>query len=157
MKKWSFFLVLLVFSLVVKAQNNSIKQFSFLIGGWIMETPNGKITEYWRNEVDSLMGDSYSIGSSGERVLLETLIIKKINGDFYYCSKVREQNNNLTINFKLLPKNGDGNTFVFENLAHDFPQRVVYQNKGAERLLAWIEGVKNGKQKKSEFSYIRMK
>jgi hypothetical protein len=33
----------------------------------------------------------------------------------------------------------DDGGVVFENLQHDFPQRVAYQRKG-EDLLAWIEG-----------------
>ena len=32
---------------------------------------------------------------------------------------------------------------VFENLQHDFPQRVAYERQGAD-LLAWIEGPSKG-------------
>lgn len=34
---------------------------------------------------------------------------------------------------------------VFENTAHDFPQRVVYARDGASKLKARIEGTRNGK------------
>jgi hypothetical protein len=33
---------------------------------------------------------------------------------------------------------------VFENLQHDFPQRVVYAVEGGDKLNARIEGLRNG-------------
>jgi hypothetical protein len=49
------------------------------------------------------------------------------------------------------------NSIVFENLAHDFPQRVGYQLVGPDSLMAWIEGPRNGKMKRIEFPYQRVK
>jgi len=43
-------------------------------------------------------------------------------------------------------------TVIFENLEHDFPQRIGYQRKGA-MLLAWIEGLENGRARRIEFPY----
>jgi hypothetical protein len=44
---------------------------------------------------------------------------------------------------------------VFENLAHDFPQRVGYERASADEMLAWIEGMQNGKARRVEFRYHR--
>lgn len=33
---------------------------------------------------------------------------------------------------------------VFENLGHDFPQRVIYRLEAPDRLFARIEGLRNG-------------
>ncbi len=38
----------------------------------------------------------------------------------------------------------DGDSVVFENLAHDFPQRIIYRRVGAAGLLARIEGKGKG-------------
>ena len=43
---------------------------------------------------------------------------------------------------------------VFENLQHDFPQRIGYERSG-DRLLAWIEGPRDGKVRRIEFAYRR--
>ena len=43
---------------------------------------------------------------------------------------------------------------VFENLQHDFPQRIGYQRKGTA-LLAWIEGPQHGQTRRIEFPYHR--
>ena len=34
---------------------------------------------------------------------------------------------------------------VFENLAHDFPQRIIYRHQPPDALAARIEGMQNGK------------
>ena len=45
---------------------------------------------------------------------------------------------------------------VFENPAHDFPQRVGYRRVGADSVLAWIDGTSNGKKQRAEFPYRRV-
>ena len=54
--------------------------------------------------------------------------------------------------FLLLP-GGEGEA-VFENKAHDFPQRVIYRRCGAE-LCARIEGTTAGKLQFQEWRYRR--
>jgi hypothetical protein len=44
---------------------------------------------------------------------------------------------------------------VFENLAHDFPQRVVYRRAGADSLDASVEGTSRGKRRTVRFPYAR--
>jgi hypothetical protein len=41
---------------------------------------------------------------------------------------------------------------VFENLAHDFPQRIIYSRAG-DQLTARIEGPMNGKPAAMEWRY----
>lgn len=47
------------------------------------------------------------------------------------------------------------NEVVFENPAHDFPQRVGYKRDG-DSLLAWIDGTTGGKLRRVEFPYKRV-
>ena len=44
---------------------------------------------------------------------------------------------------------------VFENLQHDFPQRIGYQRTGPNALLAWVEGSQKGQFRRIEFPYRR--
>jgi len=48
----------------------------------------------------------------------------------------------------------DEESVVFENLQHDFPQRVGYRREG-QALLAWIEGTQEGELRRIEFPYRR--
>jgi hypothetical protein len=45
---------------------------------------------------------------------------------------------------------------VFENKAHDYPQRVIYRRCG-EDLCAAVEGVVKGKLQREEWRYTRLK
>jgi len=45
---------------------------------------------------------------------------------------------------------------VFENLKHDFPQRIGYERTSVDRLEAWIEGPQNGQTRRLAFSYARV-
>ena len=46
-----------------------------------------------------------------------------------------------------------GREVVFEDSAHDFPQRVGYKSTGPGQLLAWVEGMSGGKTRRLEFNY----
>ena len=45
---------------------------------------------------------------------------------------------------------------VFSNPAHDFPQRILYRARGADSLLARIEGDQNGKTRGINFPMRRI-
>jgi Domain of unknown function (DUF6265) len=45
---------------------------------------------------------------------------------------------------------------VFENPAHDFPQRIIYRRQGADRLAARIEGTRGGVQRGIDFPLRRV-
>lgn len=49
----------------------------------------------------------------------------------------------------------DGATTIFESARPEFPQRVAYRRLAGERLLAWIEGLKDGRPARIEFAMTR--
>ncbi len=147
-------LLLIGFSTFANAQKAPSKAFAFVLGSWEMQTPKGKLVEQWiQNPDKTLSGKSYRINAKGDSTLTETLQIKNIGKDTFYCSTVNGQNEGKEVCFKLISTTDK--TYVFENKTHDFPQRIVYQDKGKKEMLAWIEGELNGKSRKSEFKYIR--
>ncbi len=46
-------------------------------------------------------------------------------------------------------------SILFEDPAHDFPQRIGYRRDDAERITAWIEGSANGQSRRIEYPYRR--
>ena len=46
-------------------------------------------------------------------------------------------------------------SIVFEDLAHDFPQRIGYRRDGADAITAWIEGASDGRSRRVEYPYRR--
>jgi len=45
---------------------------------------------------------------------------------------------------------------TFENLTHDFPQRVMYRRRGSDSLLGRVEGMRGGKLRGVDFPYTRV-
>ena len=45
---------------------------------------------------------------------------------------------------------------TFENPAHDFPQRIIYRRRGADSLIARIEGLRGGQVRGVDFPYRRV-
>jgi len=45
---------------------------------------------------------------------------------------------------------------TFENLDHDFPQRVRYRRRGADSLIGRVEGMRGGKLRGVDFPYARV-
>jgi hypothetical protein len=48
----------------------------------------------------------------------------------------------------------DGERAVFENPAHDFPQRIIYMRQGDD-LRARVEGMQNGRARSEEWAWRR--
>ena len=48
-------------------------------------------------------------------------------------------------------------TVVFADPTHDYPQEVGYRSVGSDSLIAWIDGQLNGKSRRVEFQYARVK
>ena len=156
MKKYFILIILLVLvQFSSNAQKPNLKALSFLTGSWEMKTKTGKIVERWQKHSDSLTGSSHKYNAKGDSVLTETIVLKKIDGSWNLCVTGYEKGNEGKTNFKMIST--ANNTFIFENKEHDFPQRIVYQNKGKTELLAWIEGEIAGEKRKMEFPYQRIK
>jgi hypothetical protein len=45
---------------------------------------------------------------------------------------------------------------TFENPTHDFPQRIIYRRRGADSVIARIEGVRGGQVRGVDFPYRRV-
>jgi hypothetical protein len=44
---------------------------------------------------------------------------------------------------------------VFAAPEHDFPQRIGYMRRGADSLVAWIEGTRSGTTRRIPYAYAR--
>ncbi len=47
-------------------------------------------------------------------------------------------------------------SLIFENLQHDFPQRVGYDRRGSDSLIAWISGPRGNTIRRIDFPYSRI-
>jgi hypothetical protein len=120
-----------------------------MLGVWEMENAAGRIYEEWTRVSDSLFSGKSYIINDNDTLILESISLVVKDGEILYVPSVIEQNDGKPITFKLVADSG--NTFVFENLKHDFPQRIIYINKCKDSLYAIIEGNTDTKVRKEEF------
>lgn len=88
----------------------------------------------------------------GKTVDFEFLRLIEDSGSVFYVAKPTA--NKEETRFKLVK--ATANEIVFENPAHDFPQRIMYRIDGT-KLVARIEGTRDGKTRGIEFPYSRAK
>ena len=146
-----------IFPLAAPAQDNkaSTGGLGWLAGCWESNLRNGAmvISEQWMKPAGgTLIGMSRTV-SAGKTVAWEFLrIITDADGISYVARP--HTNNNETV-FKIAK--WSPTELVFENLAHDFPQRIIYRNNGADSLFARIEGPRSGKLSGTDFTMKRVR
>jgi len=122
--------------------------FEWLVGMWEGIQGQGIYHEEWvmKSETE-LSGKAYLI-NKGEIKNSEILKIHISGGNIFYTADV--SHNPDPVSFKLTSQNN--NIFIFENPEHDFPQKITYERKDNDSLLAVVEAVKDGKTRKIEYN-----
>ena len=109
--------------------------------------------EIWTQENDStLSGTSYRV-TAIDTLMLEKMTIEQRRQAVIFSAIV--EGNQGAVPFKMIQYSGE--EITFENLAHDFPQRIWYTKRGADTLWARIEGIEHGETKRGEYIFIKSK
>jgi len=145
MKIIYFAILVLSFSIISNAQKNSITaitDFDAMAGCWEHKDPAKGlfISEQWMSPAGtSILGMGRTV-KSGKTVGFEFMRIEQNADGLFFIAKPHENKEETA--FKL--KSSTLNEVVFENLEHDFPQRVIYKLLGT-KLVGRIEGNQDGK------------
>ena len=125
-----------------KAEQHQIEKASWLIGKWENKSDSGLLTESWKKENDSTyLGHSYFI--KGDTLHDEFVKLSEVGGNLVYSPVVKGQNDGKAIEFKMT--SATATKLVFENPAHDFPKKIVYNKISDDSIVAEISGMQNGK------------
>lgn len=129
----------------------SISQLSWLSGCWSAEGREEGSGEIWTSASGgSLLGISRTV-KAGKTVEHEFMQIReRADGAIVFIATPSGQQ---TAEFPM--REISAAKVVFENAAHDFPQRVIYERDG-DKLIGSIEGTKNGKTKRIPFPYVKV-
>ena len=124
---------------------------AFLAGCWKFEAKGRIVEEHWMAPAGgSLFGLSRTV-VNGKTTEFEFLQIRDLPEGLAYIAKPSSQPE-----ATFVATHKGGTEVVFENAAHDFPQRIHYRLEG-ETLHARIEGTMNGKARGFDFPYTRTK
>jgi len=146
--------VLLALSIASHAEAQDatrISSVSWLTGCLEMRRGNRVVEEQRMPErAGTMVGMGRSVGTRGLDDY-ELTVIQEEGSRLLYVAHPRRQP---VATFVASIASAD--SVVFENPAHDFPQRVGYRRIGADSVLAWIDGTSDGKKQRFEFPYRRV-
>jgi hypothetical protein len=126
-------------------QKASLEDLSWLSGCWEGRQGQAIIEEAWsKPRGGSMLGFGRTV-KGNRTVSYEFMQFREENGSLIFLPQPQ---GGTRVVFPL--KDSFAGKLVFENKAHDFPQRVIYERKGA-LLLAAIEGIDKGKDGREEF------
>lgn len=159
-------LLILVTSCKNKTKNESISeekkemvstpkltQLQWLLGEWGNENGEEIMKELWKKENDSTFTGFAYTKVAQDTVFAETLKIQHLDEAILLTVVAYNQNDDVPVTFRMITLE-DGK-IVFENKAHDFPQRIAYTNPQQDSIHAWIEGTVKGELQKIDFYYGR--
>ena len=131
-----------------QASKPTLDSLAWLAGSWVGTVRGVEMEEHWTAaRGGSMIGMHRDVGKS--RTLgFEFLRIEQQGDQIVYLSMPNGRS--AATPFPL--KEGPGTRVVFENPAHDFPQRIVYWKDG-NVLRARIEGTMNGKPGSDEWRW----
>jgi len=138
---------LLAASTLASAQ---IGRVAWLAGCWSLSSGERSVDEQWMApRVASMQGMSRTV--RGDKLVAYEFVMLRERGELldYEVSPSAQARTVFT------STSITDSSVVFENLQHDFPQRVAYRRNG-DQLLAWIEGPRNGQMRRIEYPYQRV-
>jgi hypothetical protein len=122
---------------------------AFMAGCWTFDRNGQTIEEHWLAPAGgTLLGVSRTV-VGGKTVDFEFLQIRDLPEGLAYIARPSGQ---AETTFRIASSTAE--EIVFENPAHDFPQRIRYR-RGKDTLHARIEGTKDGKTRGMDFPYAR--
>ena len=131
------------------AQESGVAQLQWISGCWVSDDGKERTEEFWLKPAgQSMIGLSRTI-AGGKTVFIEYAQIAEARGEIAYTVSLGMGAR--PVSFKLI-KSSDSEA-VFENPAHDFPQRIIYRRESKDSLFARIEGKEKGVSKGMDFHY----
>jgi hypothetical protein len=147
-----FLLVLLVLGGSGHAQTRaSLNDLSWLSGCWQGRQGTAIIEEMWSKPAGTTMLGLGRTVKDNRTVSFEFMQFREENGNLFFLPQPQ---GGAQVRFPL--KEFTPAKFTFENLNHDYPQRVSYERK-SNLLLASIEGTEKGKFSRHEFQMRKVR
>jgi hypothetical protein len=147
--------LLIALGLTAQAQSPkpTLNDLSWFAGCWEANLRGRKVNEQWMKPGGGIMLGMARTVAQGKAAEFEfTQIREDKDGAIYYVAKPSGQ---AETSFKLVTlKNKEA---VFENLQHDFPQRIIYRLQADGSLFARVEATANGKTRGIDYPYKRAK
>jgi hypothetical protein len=149
-KQMMIFLAMWMIALSASAQE--IDKLAWMTGTWTQVKENDSVQESWLGPRGKMMIGSNLTHAARRGTTFEFLrIVEEPNGLSYLASPGGKP----PVEFKM--KEMGDKKVIFENLANDFPHRIIYLLEADGAMKARIEGSIQGKERSIEWRFERTK
>lgn len=139
-------------ALAAQSANPGLEELSWISGCWEMKSGARTTVERWgRPTSDMLIGVSQTV-KDRKTISYELLRIVQAEKGPSYVARPSTAKEDTEFKFA----RGSKSEIVFENLQHDFPQRIIYRSGGEDKLTARVEGEVGGKLRGNDFPMTRV-
>lgn len=140
---------LLLATPAVAQEQAKVDDLAWMAGSWIQTSGAVTTRESWLAPLEGAMGGVNQTSRAGRPARFEFMSIAAEAAGPTFTARLDGQ---APTPFVLKP--GGKDEAVFENLTHDFPQRVIYRKCG-EDLCGRIEGVVKGQPRAIDWRFTR--
>lgn len=130
-------------------EKDKIKIADWIIGNWENNSPEGVLSENWQKLNDSTFSASSYFIKGKDTLHFETIILAQLGETLTYKATVKGQNDDKPVSFPSISESDK--QLIFENLQHDYPQKITYTKGANNTLTAEISGKLNGKLSSEKF------
>jgi Domain of unknown function (DUF6265) len=129
----------------------TVAQVGWMAGCWEQSAGARVIEEQWmRPRAGLMLGVSRTVVGDSLREYEQVALFERGGRLVYAATPARQP----PAEFESIAVSDSAVTF--ENPTHDFPQRVIYRRRGADSLLARVEGMRRGQLRGSDYPYRRV-
>lgn len=140
----------------VAQRSGRVESLIWLTGCWARSTSRGLTEEQWtRPAGGTMLGMSRTVQKGAERdstTEFEFLRLFARNGKLVYAALPSGQQYT-----EFVETESTDSSIVLGNPSHDFPQFIRYARRGADSVVARIEGTIQGRARTIDFRYARAK
>ena len=133
-----------------------IEALAWMAGCWEMRAPARRVEEHWMAPRGGIMLGVSRTTRRDSLVEYETMRIFESGDTLVFAAQPSGQSPAEFRSGGVEAPDTDSTMVVFENPAHDFPQRVIYRRAGADSLVARVEGMTEGGMRALGFPYERV-
>lgn len=149
-RTWCVAFALLSVPQIAEAQASPVDTLRWLAGCWRLSSPRSVVDEQWMAPSGGTMLGMSRTVSNGRYREHEFLRIYAAGDTLVYAANPSGQKPTEFRSTQLT-----ASEVVFENPAHDFPQRIRYRLVSRDSLKATIEGDRDARRQPVAFSYSR--
>ena len=131
-------------------RRNPIERVRWLTGCWEAVNAQRTIYEQWAAPQGRVMLGTSSTVRRDSLTEFEFVVLRETGAGLSYEAHPSGQRGATFLSIAL-----SDSAVTFENLEHDFPQRVGYSRRNADSVVAWISGPSGGTTRRVEFHYTR--